>query len=323
MPACDPAPRPRGGSGFGTVPYPSPTPPPDVGENVAERAYVFVAAMAPILDSVAHTARAADAAWRDAESPQEFARVLSSEGRKLWLLCSAVAVTPDWAPARQFRSAVEQALLARSAALAAAVETLREAPAAIRDGDDERAASTRGLLDLPRQFDETVRENGEAGMATSSTAHTVSSDVLELAIEVPAGWVTVRNQVDIVLAAPPELQMDGVAGLGPNGWGLGAALRIQRLRNEPGWTLADAAGVLDSLLSRLGDRIGQATVEVGGTEGVLHIYAAPDRAWRTLAAATVVGDATYLLELGCPEDLSSRCDATLQRFTRTVEFGGR
>jgi len=150
--------------------------------------------------------------------------------------------------------------------------------------------------------------------------YSILNPLLVLTANVPPGWVTVRNGIDVLITAPSDLQRFSVSGLGPSAWKQGTSLRIRRFRNDDEPTLYEAVFVLDSLLVRFGSRSDKFDSNIGAEPGTRLVYTSDDGYWRTLVGTSVVGKATYLFELGCPIEFIEECDFTLSSILTGVNL---
>jgi hypothetical protein len=306
-------------SGFGTIPRVSEdgtTFSSDFANSDAE----IIAAVAPIIRWMNHFTTKADTAWELADSEQEFADVLSEEGRRLWLSCNAVAlVAPAIETTHPLLISFKSLLAHRQAWLTERLEILRTAPDSIRDDNVNRAVTSKAIKELPGSLDVLGKEARVENRATPE-AFTVPNPLLGVSLDFPGGWMLIRNRIDIVLAAPPEHQMDGVTGLGVSGWNFGTALRMKRLRHEAPWTLTDTANLMDSLLFRFGERVIEDQRKIDGLEAVIRVYDSSDADWVMIAAATVRDLHTYLFEFGCPAEDQVSCEVLFQDLLDNVRF---
>jgi hypothetical protein len=279
--------------------------------------------MAPVALWVDHFTSAADIVWDDALSEQDFVLALVEESRRLWLACGAVAaVAPDLDLGHSFMISINSSLATRRQWLVDRLEVLRSQSDLIRNDDASRAATSDLLLDLDAILNRLAVQAGLEDGATPAQ-FTVPNPLLEVSIDVPGGWLLFRNRIDIVLVAPPELQAEGVRGLGVPGWNFGTALRIRRLRHEAPWALADTSELMDSLLVKFGGRVSHGDTEVDGHQSIIRVYEALDDNWVTIAAATVRDLHSYLFELGCPATQRASCEALLQSLLAGVHFTDR
>ena len=323
IPVCRTDPYTGGSAGFGTIPRApaNGSSPPPIGPVLPSDSDIqLVRAMAPVALWVDHFTGAADMAWNDALSEQDFALALAEESRRLWLACGAVAaVASGLDPGSQFVISVNSSFASWRQWLADRLEVLRSAPELIRNDDDVRASTSKVLLDLTATLDDLAADAGMESGATP-TQFTVPNPLLEVSIDVSGGWLLIRNRIDVVLVAPPGLQAEGVRGLGVPGWNFGTALRVRRLRHEAPWTLADTSGLMDSLLVKFGGRVSDGDTEVDGHGSIVRVYEAPDDGWVTIAAATVRDLHSYLFELGCPVAERDSCEELLQSLLAGVHF---
>ena len=307
-------------SGFGTIPRAPENGTTSSTGSLDSDAEILVA-VAPIIHWMDHFTPKADAAWDRADSDQDFAAVLTEESRRLWLSCNAVAlVAPAIETTNPFLISFKSLLAARQAWLTTRLEVLRTTPDSIRDDDASRALTSGAIMELTESLDVLAREAG-VDNRVAPTAFTVPNPLLEVSLDVSAGWMLIRNRIDIVLAAPLELHADGVAGLGVPGWNFGTALQVKRLRHEAPWSLDDTENLMDSLLGRFGERTTDERRRIEELETVTRVYESRDGDWITIGAATVRDLHTYLFQLGCPAESRSWCEGLLQELLDDVRFG--
>ena len=320
IPVCRTNPFTGGSVGFGTVPRApefgttSPVDPANPGAEI-------LVALAPVTQRVDHFTASVDNLWNIAESEQDFTTALSNEGRRLWLLCSAVAMAaPDLVDTHVLLSSFKALLAERHAWLTNRLEVLRNTSGSIREDDTSRTLNSNALMNLAKRLDEFAIEAGVEDRITPAP-FTVPNPLLGISLDAPAGWLLIRNRTDIVLAAPANSQVEGVSGLGVPGWNFGTALRVRRLRHEAPWTLEDSAGLMDSLMARFGDRISDAPTRVDGLDAINRVYESAEDGWITVVAATVRDLQTYVFELGCPAQEREFCESALDGYVQSVEFG--
>lgn len=309
--------------GFGTVPHATATPISQSGESGGPRidhATAFVTRMRPLYDALNSVVVAGDDAWSSAVTEQSRAGSLAFEGRRLSYLCAALSITPTAADSAPLFSQLAGAMEARRGVLSDAVELLRSSGAVFTANEVERERTALDILSFGSALEDFAMEFSVADSA-GAQGYTVVNPLLDLNLNVPAGWVTVRNGIDVFITAPEEVQRYSVSGLGPEAWKLGTAIRVRRFRNETDRTLEEAVGSLDSLLVRFGSRIEEFDSAIGTEPGIRLTYANVDGYWRALVGATVVADETYLFELGCPIEFIDECEAALSAILTEVTFG--
>ena len=277
--------------------------------------------MTPVTRWLDHFTSASDVAWDAANDEQEVARALFAESRRLLLACNAVAAAASVLDsAHPFVISVNAALAGRRDWLVNRLEALRSSPQTALSSNSERITTSDALRDLDVQL-AALASTTDLTAGTDVPPFTVPNPLLGLSVDVPGGWLLVRNRVDIVLAAPPGIQADGVRGLGVPGWNFGTALRIRRFRHEAPWTLTDTADLMDSLLARFGERLSGEPSLTSGLDTVISSYESPDDGWITIAAATVRDLQTYLFELGCPAEERAGCEDLIRGFLAGAQFG--
>jgi hypothetical protein len=321
VPVCLPATSSSPGNGFGTIPHATPTPIPAAGSSgtpASLETQQFVVALKAVIISIVGVTVAADDAWGSASGPSEMAGSVLFEGRRLSLLCAALALVPLTTEGVEFIETVADALTTRSDLLSEIADLLRSGEIPPGGLDNQRQESSEVIVRLRQDLDDFAASRGvlEAGPSPFTAVNTL----LELTVNAPAGWLITRNGFDIVLIAPTERQVFSVRGLGPDAWKLGTAVRVRRFRNSPPVALAESASTLDTLYVRYGDRVTDLPSKVADTDAVQRIYHDEDGGWDTHVAAAVVGDATYLFEFGCPATSRADCTTELVQFLATVRF---
>jgi hypothetical protein len=309
------------GLGIGTVPHATPTPIPGPGASGAEpqiETQNFVTALAPFIDAVESLAEASEDARGLVESSEDLVRVVTFEGRRISYLCTALGLVPRTTDGEGLIKRISDALTERQLSLSATAERLRDG-ATLSDVVDAGGDQTSdALLGLPVEVDNFARSAGVG--STEAAAFTLFNPLLGVQFDSPVGWLALRNGIDIVLGAPSDQQVYSARGLGPAAWKLGTALRVRRFRNNPGWGLADAVATLDSLYVKFGERVSHNSSRIDEVDAVVRAYEDQAGNWLTLVAVAVVGDVTYLFELGCPDESGSGCTDSLETFTGSVQF---
>lgn len=323
VPVCRPNATASVSGVFGTVPHPNPQPengPPVSGQSLGDDIGLFSYGAKPLLDYVAYFTATADSEWSNARDPQEFARTVFAEGRRLWLACNAIANLSAPAPAESIRAAISNALLARREILAKAAGQIQSSTGDAFQPDSNRSLSSNDLLGLTVLLD-VFADSAGLPLPLMPKPFQIVNSLLQLSIEAPAGSILVRNSIDIVVIAPLNLQENGVMGLGPPGWNMGTAMRIRRVRNGGRADLADVRAVVDVLYSRAGELLPESLIEIDGNDGVLRTYRDRDSRWDTLVAAGAIGEVTYLFTAGCPQTRTSECLSFLRDFVDSADFG--
>ena len=322
VPVCRTTPSSSSGSGFGTVPHATPTPVPasgGTGQSSSVEATAFVAGMKPLYGALRSAIVAGDEARARAGSAQELAAPIMFEGRRLSHICSALSIVPGTSASGPLFSQIARSLKAHRDSLFEQAELLRESGVGLSNHERESERTDSDILALGSVLDTFAEEAGVEESA-GSEGYTIVNPLLELSLDVAPGWVTARNGVDVFVIAPPGVQRYSVSGLGPDAWRLGTALRVRRFRNETDRTLEEATATVESLMVRFGNRVDEVQSAVGGQLGVRLTYADDAGRWRTLVGTTVVADATYLFEIGCPLEFLAECEVALDALLTGVSF---
>jgi hypothetical protein len=290
------------------------------GQSATAEATAFVAGMRPLFDAIRSTIDAGDGIWFGAENTQGQAAAIAMESRRLSHLCSAFSITPQTGIDVALTSEFASILGARLDMLSSAAELLRTTEVNFSDVDAERQRTTSDIHSISPSLDAFAADSNVAESAGAED-YTISNPLLELSVNVAGGGVTVRNGIDVFVTADPDLQRYSVSGHGPDAWRLGTALRIRRFRNDIDRTLEEATLALESLLVRFGNRSSEQVGSIiGGEQAARLTYVIDDGFWFTLVGVTVVSDATYLFELGCPVEFTGECEDAFKDVFAGVTF---
>lgn len=315
VPVCRTDPSQGGQVGFGTVPRSAPV----AGVLTDTTDHDVARALGPMASWLRGATVSADEAWVSAESDQDYARAILVEGRRVWLLCGAVAATSDSVRVHPITSSLAIALGEMQIWLSDRLETLRSDASGVRDMDDSRIRISADLRGIQESIEKLVVELGDPGLARPDDL-AVMNPLLETEFDVPSGWFVLRNEIDILLAAPFAFQEEGVTGLGVPGWNAGTAVRLRRFRHEESWTLSDTEGLLDSLYIKFGEQIGQSVTELDGYAAITRTYESAEYQWISFVTATVVEHRSYLLEFGCPISQDEYCAGQLDELIDGVRL---
>jgi hypothetical protein len=271
--------------------------------------------MRPLNDALRSVVIAGDYSWADTTR----AASIAAEGRRLSHICSAIGIVPRSSETASLLVQLTTAVKARHDVLFNAVELLRTPDASFEAIDSERDDTTVDILGFGSTLEEFATASGVAASA-GSKEYKIANPLLALSFPVLPSWVPIRSGIDVFVIAPANIQRYSVSGLGPDGWKQGTSTRVRRFRNETGRTLEEAVNALDSLLFRFGNRIDETSSVIGSEPGALLTFSSPDGSWRTLVGATVVSDATYLFEIGCPSEFIFECESALSDLLTGVTF---
>ncbi len=128
----------------------------------------------------------------------------------------------------------------------------------------------------------------------------VSSAILALSLETPAGWVVVDNSGQIIVLPSGGIWQISPDSLGPRQWGLGSALRIRRLRNPPEMDLSTAVTRAGALLGGLGNLSGERAEMIAGISAAGQVRLDDATDWQVKVVIAIRGEFTYLFEAGHP-----------------------
>ncbi len=320
VPTCRTDPTQGGQVGFGTVPRTALFPD-GIGTEVmeGENSADVVRALGPMVSWLRAATEFADAAWNSASSEQDYARAILSEGQRIWLLCGAVAATSDPVRYHPLTLSLAAALESMENWLTDRLETLRTDATQIHEADDSRELVSARLRGFRVSVEDLAADLETPDLANPGT-FTVQNALLGAAMDVPAGWFVLRNDIDILLAAPFSYQKEGVAGLGVPGWNAGTAIRVRRFRHEEPWALSDTLNLMDSLYVGFGAQTGESLAVVDGRTAVMRTHESSQHGWASFVAATAVDQRSYLIELGCPQNHSDRCAEQFQELVAGIRL---
>lgn len=307
--ACQAAPPGSFVGGAGTIPGPTPTPEPTPAPRPAEEIERAVKSYAeligPITRAVSRWTTETERGWPGAV-PLLQAELLRVESPRLAALCTATsAIVPDyvlreahgrWAAAlharQQWASEAAHALGCCGTAATPEADALRKATAAQIEAAVVSLASSVA---------------GYGGGFSVHAGYQIEGSRLAIGVSVPAGWIVGRNDTQVALIAPNQLQLASREGLGVDGSSLGTGVRIRRLRKQAGWTLASAVDQAKTALVGLGQETRRRELAVGGQGAVELVLEAPGASWTTRVVVVGARDYAYFIELGCPALLADPC----------------
>jgi len=273
------------------VEEPAPTPTP--GE--------FMAAAVPIIQFASGIADRFQDPWGSVRGPSEEAALLGVHGRRVAALCRGVGFLRPSAAEDELAGRIRDAIGRRYEWVSGAAEQLTCCGTG-RTGDLEAAqeATRNTLEDLLLEF------SSLAGTAPDGARTWISTD-LGVTLSVPAGWVLVRSDFEMVLLAPARFQRIGDNGLGMGPRANGSAVRVWTVSRPGTYTLDDALRDAQPLMTRYGEPQTAETVIVGGVEGVQHTLKDEDAGWQTRLTVFALEGRGYFFEAGCPVEHASEC----------------
>jgi len=288
----------------GTVSNPAPTP------TVDE----YLASVRPLVQFATEMADRFGAHWGVATDAREQADLLGGHGRRMATLCRGVGLIPPPAEMTFVAGLVRDAVRGRHEWVTSAAAELTccgsgRTPELEAMELETRDALARALGELP-----------PADGATASEANTRSADDLGITFTIPAGWVVVRSDFEVVLVAPARLQRIGGNGLGTGPRPNGSAVRMWTVQRPGQYTLADALRDSQAVLARYGDLIGTEEIIINGVEGVLHRTENAEARWLTQMAAFASGGQGYFFEAACPSEVAADCQYEAEQILRALRF---
>jgi hypothetical protein len=248
-----------------------------------------------------------DDGWATSPTAGQQAQLLQALGRRVAIGCSAaVLVTAVPPEAEGIDTLLREGAKGRHRWVGLAVEQLRCCGSSITPDTEAGNAETSEVL---ATFVRTASELSVVHEVSPMTDRLFADETLGIEMTVDAEWLVSSEGISQVFHAPIELNGSGVAGLGPDSWSLGTALRIRRLRNPGPLTASEASSRFAGLISRQGSVANTHEIEVAGISGLRHALAPELPSWSASVTVVVAGDFTYFMETGCPVDVSSACAA--------------
>ena len=315
LPNCSPVTR--GNGSIGTVPLPTATPIPEAADGIQEDIDVAYAVADLMVENIIELVTQADANWAVLNTDQERANHLYTEIVRVGHLCGAAHVSLNLSQTDDFSRSFLAALLNRVAALESAWVAVRDG-IDLKVSDELRAVSTKRVGTLLRDLEFYSSVNG-AAVDRRTLGSQYFSNLLNIGVSVPTGWIVIRDDVQLVIQAPTETQSLKFDELGPESWELGHALRVRRFgtslllrRSEPEFVLAE-------LMLNMGSEISTGTTDINGETLFTGEYVTSVPPWRVLAAVMIRDASTYLLELACRQGERDRCDALFGELLESFE----
>ena len=284
---------------------PSPTP------TAAE----YLAAAGPLIRFAAEMADRFEARWNRAADRHEQVDLLSGHGRRMAILCRGVGLVPSPAETASLSGLIRDAIQGRHEWVTSAAARLTCCGTARTPELDAMELGTRDTLVrmpgfMPPPDTETPPEPGVG-----------SNSDLGITFRIPADWVLVRSDFEVVLLAPPALQRIGEDALGTGPRPNGSAVRMWTVQRPGQYTLADALRDSQAVLARYGDLIGTEEIVVDGVEGVLHTTENADAQWQTHLAVFALDGRGYFFEAACPSEVAARCLHEAELILQSLQLG--
>ena len=284
-----------------------PAPTPTTGE--------YLVSVRPLAQFAAEMADRFGALWSAATDPREQAFLLNGHGRRMATLCRGVGLVPPPAEMASLGGLVRDAVRGRH-------EWVTSAAAELTCCGSGRTPELEAMeLETRDALAHALGELPPADGATASEANTRSADDLGITFTIPAGWVVVRSDFEVVLVAPARLQRIGGNGLGTGPRPNGSAVRMWTVQRPGQYALADALRDSQAVLARYGDLIGTEEIIINGVEGVLHRTENAEARWLTQMAVFALEGRGYFFEAACPLEVAADCQNEAERILRTLQFG--
>ena len=301
--------RPTGTGSLGSAPGPTPTPLPGIDSRdpvvVKSELSAYLSAATPIVLYLAGVSNEFNDMWAKNPPAVEQAMLLQTLGSRAAIGCSAASLITDIPPeASGFDTRMREAARARHTWVATAVEQL------LCCGSSVTTETEFGNSESSEIIARLISEASEIGL-TFDLDHLARrlfmDNALGIELTIDANWLVASEGLSPVFYAPAELNDSGSAGLGPDSWRLGTALRIRRLRNPGVLTATEASSRFAGLISRHGSVANSHEIELGGLTGLRHELVPELTSWNASVVVIVSGEFTYFVELGCPALIPGAC----------------
>ena len=306
--------------GFGTAPAPTSTPVPSNGGSavVIDEAVLeeFTSRALTIAGHLGRWSREFDEIWVDQLTVEEQAAAVRALELRLSLLCDAISelTAPSQAQLGIIES-VRESVRASLAWVTRAIDELQCCGTA-QTADIERGRAVTGSF-----MSEVVSAVKIAVGNRSNREIEMLFENVKLELKAPAGWLSSSGTSSIIVMAPVDSQESGLAGLGPHFWSKGAALKVNRYRNNETNVTADSLERFESIPSSRG---AITSVQDGGLIGDVgrtwNVDAGDD--WRHSVSISITPDFVYVIEYGCPGVGSAGC-GMLEQVAATLNLARR
>jgi hypothetical protein len=264
----------------------------------------YSSSVSPILTYAIATISAFNSNWSQSLFADEAESQLQLYGSRAANSCSAMALVSYVPPeALQFDLELRNAVGAVHALAGRIVDHVRCCGTGLsQELRAENAAITDELVRLELAANELQRTYD----ATVTDTRNYTDPALGIEITLGTGWLASSQGLSPVFHAPLELNLNDA---GPDGWGLGAGLRLRRLRNPEPLDVNSASIRFVGLVSRLGEIKNTGEIVIDGVTALRHelIAGAPSR--DISVTVFVSGGFTYFVESVCSNTISGACDA--------------
>ncbi len=299
-----------GGSVFGTAPAPTVVPLPSDGrgsELIKRDGQQFLAELTSTLRATIGLNELFVEHWDGALTVRQQAAILHTFGNRLALLCGAAN---NVTPSLEFSGAYSQftdSLRTRHAWVVLAVEELQCCGNAT--GSKFQIGNTltsQFIVDASLEIG-SVRDELGLTKASEANLHVVNS-LLGISLELSDEVIAVRNSIDVLVLS--ETEMNGLApeSLGPSSWGHGEAFRIRRFRNRDSMTAAEALEFHQQIVASYGTIGSVSSVSYVIGDAVETSFISDEIEWSMLVRLFIVGEFSYVVELGCRDINSESCE---------------
>jgi len=253
--------------------------------------------------------------WAEADAAVDQADLLNGHGRRIAELCRGTRLVTPPPGTAELRSQVAEAVGVRHDWVTAAAAQLLCCDDALTPELEVQERSTREAL-------------ADALMAVPSLevpglgeSRTVMAATLGIEFSIPADWVLVRSDPEVVLLAPASLQRVGQSGLGPGPRPNGSAVRMWSVSPPGTYTLAEAVREATAVLIGFADPGLGEDVVVDGAEGVFYAASEPETRWEARVGVFAKNGTGYFFEAGCPEEHAADCFSEADRILKSMRMG--
>ena len=319
VPVCVPS-DPNGSSSVGTAPGANPTPTPSAAsrdvETITAEVSAYLAVVTPVVSHLGVWEAWLNESWALESSHEQRAAMLQLAGIKVAQACDAlyfVSLVPP--EASDLHAAAVDAAMDRLTWIKQAADSLKEDSTAQPASIEDSAFSISSLLE---QIADEISGLEETHNVVKSAGHTVSDPAIGIQVDLPEGWFAFPESLNFAITAPPALNGDDMASLGPESWQLGTSLRIRRLRGAGEMTPAAASSLFNGLVTQQGSIDASTDTEIDGFPALRHELAV-NNDWDASVTVVVVGQFVYFIETGCLVSSVDGCSG-VQALAESIHF---
>ncbi|MFW6174672.1 MAG: hypothetical protein ACOC5K_02735 [Chloroflexota bacterium] len=287
---------------------------------VAEEAREYLDKAYDIVRAAEHWHERIDDGWLDASTTSEYAALLLVQGSRNGVLCDAAAVLDPPPEALGAHRTLGEYLEARQGWAVSAVSALRAGRPVDADQLEEAHSASSNLFQEAVAAMQGVAQRTDVEYGPRDVSYPAVNERARSTLEAPPGWILARLDSQTVLVGPPELQGDGLPGLGADGSGHGTSLSVRRVRNRPDWSLEEALEQSRPQIPQFGELRSEREVRVDGHDGFEWRIVDPGAGWETRVAVVVAGDYTFFLEFGCPSVMGEECRGLMNELLSGVQL---